>query len=332
VSHVAWLDGYFLANDVGTYRFHWSDADDPFAWDALSFASAEGHWDDLMALHVAWLEIVLFGRDSVESFYDDGVTPFSRIDGGVLERGVLAPWTIRNVEGTWVWLDNTRRVAVLQGRTYRNVSGPYDSIINDIDDVSEAYAIHFTLRGHTFYAISFPTVSRSFVWNMTNDTWYEWGIWDSSTGTYGLYLGKSYAYARSWDTHFVGSSAANGRVYRLNPALYQEDTAEIRTLMWTSHISHGTSAKKRTRRLRFNVKRGQGTVGGTEPVFTMRYRDNNRSWGNERQIGLGDIGEYPNIVEVRHLGTYKTRQYEFVHSDNSDFILNAIEEDVEPLE
>jgi hypothetical protein len=47
---------------------------------------------------------------------------------------------------------------------------------------------------------------------------------------------------------------------------------------------------------------------------------------------LGLIGETPNIVEIRKLGIYKTRQYEFIHTDNSDFLLNELEEEVEAIE
>jgi hypothetical protein len=330
VSHVAWMDGYFLANELNSPRFWWSDSGEPFLWDALSFASAEGHSDLLQALHVAWLEITLFGRDSLETYYDDGTNPFSRIDGGILERGCLAPYSIVNAGGTWVWLDKERKVITLQGRQYDHKSGPYDSIIGEIEDVTGAWAVYFAIAGHSFYVLTFPTIKWTVIWNMTTDTWTEWGLWDSETATFGMWPGKSYCYARSWDLHLLGDASV-GKVYAIRPALFQENNSSIRTIMRTAHMDHGTMAKKRSRSLLINVKRGQGGVGEDEPVFTMRYRDDNRSWSNERTIGLGEIGEIPNIVEVRTGGIYRTRQYEFTHTANSDFRLNAISENVEAL-
>jgi hypothetical protein len=331
VSHVAWLDDYFLANDIGSARFWWSDGGDPTSWGALSYATAEGHSDLLQALHVAWLEVTLFGRDSLETFYNDGESPFSRISGGVLEQGCLAPYSIVNADGIWVWLSKRRQVITLEGRAYSIKSGPYDSIISEIHDPTGAWSVHMTIAGHSFYCISFPTVKRTFVWNMTTDTWAEWGTWDSETATYGLWKGKSYCYARTWDLHLLGDSAS-GKIYKIMPTLFREDSEAIRSYMKTALTDHGTTIKKRSRRMKINVKRGQGLAGGAEPVFTMRYKDNNRAWSNERHIGLGEIGETPNIVEIRHLGLYATRQYEFTHSDNSDFILNGIEEETEALE
>jgi hypothetical protein len=325
------MDDYFLFNEVGTGRFWWTDGGDPTAVDALSFATAEGHSDILQALHVAWLEITLFGRDSVETYFNDGTSPFSRIDGGVMERGCLAPYSIVNASGMWVWLDKERRVITLEGRSYTARSGPYDGVIADIVDVTDAWAIYLTIKGHSFYCLTFPTVNRTFVWNITTDTWSEWGTWDSETATYGKWRGKSYCYARTWDLHLLGDST-EGKIYAVRPNLFLEGDASIRSLMLTAHTDHGTMAKKRSRRLKINVKRGQGVDGGAEPVFTMRYRDDNRAWSNERQIGLGLIGETPNIVEVRKLGIYKTRQYEFTHTSNSDFLLNELEEEVEAIE
>ena len=331
VSHVAWMDGYFLANELNSARFWWSDADAPADWGALSFASAEGHSDFLSALHVAWLEITLFGRDSLETYYDDGSSPFSRIEGGVMERGTLAPYSIVNAAGTWVWLDKERKVITLTGRQYDHKSGPYDKIISDIVDVSGAWAVYFSMAGQSFYTLTFPTDNWTVVWNMTTDTWSEWGTWDSETAAYRKWKGKSYCYARTWDLHLLGD-ATTGKIYIIRPNRFQEEASSIRTLMLTAHTNHGTMAKKRSRKLLINVKRGQGAAGGAEPTFTMRHKSDNRAWSNESSIGLGLIGETWNIVEKRHGGIYKTRQYEFVHSSNSDFRLNEIEEDVESLE
>jgi hypothetical protein len=46
---------------------------------------------------------------------------------------------------------------------------------------------------------------------------------------------------------------------------------------------------------------------------------------------LGSVGQHEQTLDWRRNGIYKTCQYEFVHSDNSDFILIAASEDVEAL-
>jgi hypothetical protein len=332
VSHVAWFDGYFLANDVGSAQFYWSGADEPFTWDSLDFASAEGNPDHINALHVAWLEITLFGKQTLETYYDDGSSPFARIDGGVLERGCLAPYSIVNAGGTWIWLDNERHLISLSGRNWKNLSGPYDEEISDMPDASSAIGVYFNYSGHDFYALTFPASKRTFVLNMTTDSWSEWGSWTSDTATFGMWEGGGcYAYSPTWDLHLFGSPS-DSILYRAEQDYFLEDQANIRSLMRLAHVTHGTTARKRSKRLRINVKRGQGAVGGAEPVFTLRHNTDNRGWSNEVQVGLGLVGEYQHIIELRGLGTYHSRQWEIVHSDNSDFILNEVEEDAENLE
>ena len=331
VSHVSWMDGYFLANELNSARFHWSNADEPFLWSSLSFASAEGHPDKLVALHTAWLEVTLFGAESLETYYDDGDSPFSRIEGGVLERGCIAPYSIENCGGIWVWLDSYRRVVTLQGRQWAIKSGPYDEIISKIVDVSTAYSMHCTFSGASFYVLTFPSVDLTVVWNMTTDSWSEWGTWDSDTAIFGRWIGKCYCYARTWDKHLLGGST-DSIIYEMEPGVFQEDGASIRTLMRMAHMTLGTTAQKRETKMRINVKRGQGKVGGAEPVFAIRHNSDNHGWSNEVNVGLGDIGENQHIIEIRGLGTYHSRQWEFLHTDNSDFILNGIEVEVEKME
>lgn len=332
VTHVGWMDGYFLANEKDSIRFWFSSPDDPFAWDILDFASAEGDSDFINALHVAWMEITLFGKNSLETFYNDGSSPFSRIDGGVLERGCLAPATIFNAGGTWIWLDSELHVVSLSGRNWDIRSKPVDYEIAKVEDASGSYAVYFNYSGQDFYVITFPTVERTFAYNITTDSWSEWGDWDSDTAIFGYWPGaKSHCYSIGWDIHFFGSPT-DSIIYKTVPDYYLHGSRNIRSLMRTAHVTHGTTALKRCRKLRINIKRGQGTVGGSEPLLTLRHNTDNRGWSNEIQVGLGLVGERQHIVELRSLGVYHSRQWEMCISDNCDFVLNDIEEDVEKLE
>ena len=66
--------------------------------------------------------------------------------------------------------------------------------------------------------------------------------------------------------------------------------------------------------------------------MTMRRRINNKAqWTNERWKSLGKVGDYQNYVEWRRNGIYKSVQYEFSHSDNSDFVLMSASENIEVL-
>jgi hypothetical protein len=241
VSHVGYIDGYFLGNELNTGRWYFSDATIVANWSALSFASAEGNPDNVVALHVASKEVALFGKKSIEFFYDDGSSPFSPIMGAFQEKGTIAPYSIWNFAGTYVFLDDERRIVALENRSITPLSGAYDNVVRDIDQVSDAYASGFTLGMSTFYVLSFPSVKRSFVLNLTTKTWSEWGSWNAPD--YELWPGKSYCYATDWELHLIGDNAA-GNIYKIRGDYFKWGTDNIRTLIRTGHFTSGTYEEK----------------------------------------------------------------------------------------
>ncbi len=327
VDFVAYQDGYFLANEVGTGDTHWCDVYAPQKWTSTSFANAESKPDRTLALHIANREINMFGRESLEVWYNDGVNPFSRIDGAFIEQGCSAKNSIVNIGGVWIWLNHERRLVMLEGRTPRYISGPYDDIIREIIPVSDARGYGITIGKQAYYIITFPTQKATFCYNLTSDTFSELGHWDSATGTYEAWIGQSYCYARQWQYHLVGDKDA-GKVYLLKVGEYQNDHDPMRTLMRTGWISHGTMEKKFPSYLELRVKRGQGGVTGNDPVFTIRWRDKKQTWHSERTVSLGKIGDDEIVIKLNRMGSYELRQYEIVHTDDSNFIISDMEEKI----
>ena len=102
VSHVVHVDGYILANDVGTDDEYVSDLDDALSWDAANFFNAESIPDTIEAVHVANSLIYLFGPTTLEIWYNAGLTggvPFERQQ--VIERGILAKHSVVRANNTF---------------------------------------------------------------------------------------------------------------------------------------------------------------------------------------------------------------------------------------
>ncbi len=332
VPKVAYLDGYILALEQNTARFHFPlDPTDILDWSALGFATASSKPDDLLSIKTGWDEINLFGKESLEIWVNDGATPFSKLPGAYIEQGCIAAHSVALAGTTWVWLNHERRIVALTGRTPEIISAAYDDVIRDINAVSDAYSDFISIGKHAFYLISFPSVDKTFVYDFTTGAWMEWGYWDSTNAKDKLWLGRSYAYARRWEQHLIGSRE-DSAVYQLDPDTYQDAGNEIRTVIRTGQISHGTANRKRSTVLRITVKRGLGSEAGSEPVFTLRWRDESGPWGNELQLPLGKIGETESVLQLNRLGIYRKRQYEITHSDYTDFQLAEIEEEVEVIE
>ena len=160
VSHVAMIDGYLHANEVGTGKDHWAEIGDLTNWLALSFFSAESDPDDLVAMKVAFREIIALGRQSVEFWVNDGVAPFSRIPGSAQPYGTEAPYSLAQVGGSWMWLDQSRRLVTMQGRQVVTVSSPYDRVIQRYVSVSDAVGYAVSVDGYPLYLLNFPPRRR----------------------------------------------------------------------------------------------------------------------------------------------------------------------------
>jgi len=328
VSHVAYLDGYTLANQMNTQRFWWSDNLAPSSWNASAQALAQGAPDNITALHVGWREILLAGTDSLEVWYDDGASPFSRLNGGFVERGIGAIYSIQQVGVNWMWLDERRRFVKLDNRTPTIISFPFNREIQAMPIVSDAVSSMMEVDGLPLYVINFPTAKRTLVYNYAKDAWGEWGFWNTRTASYDAFQGRAYAFARGWNEHLVGD-AITGKVYQMSRSLYSDAGNPIRTMRRTGFVSHGTTQHKFSRELRVRLKRGAGTSSVTNPQMFVRWRNDGGAFGNEHWVSLGQVGEHEYVARLFRLGRYRTRQYEFGHSDNSDFILVGAQENVE---
>lgn len=325
VSHVDYLDGYIQALPVESDSWQWSDFNDMLAWNPLSTASAEGNPDKLRALKVGWREIFLPGRQTSEIWVPDGTNPFSRLQGGFIETGCSAPYTLQKVGNFWTWLDHRRRFVQLNNRTPTDISIPYDKVIQGFTSVDDAISDVIEMEGQTFYVVTFPSAGKTLVYNEKKKSWQEWSYWNSATAENRRHRMQSYCYAQGWNLHLVGDQS-NGKIYKMSRSFFDDDGTPIRTVRRTGFIGRGTSAKKQIHRLKLTLKRGVATAAVPNPTLIVRYRDKPGAWKATREIDLGAVGHEETTIEISRLGIYTRRQWEIIHSDATDFILIGAQE------
>lgn len=267
VTQIGWHDQYLLCNNVGTNQLHYSDVGNSLSWSALSYVLAESCPDDIGAINIAWREILLLGKDSAEIFWDDGINPFSRLEGAFTERGCSAFYSLIFFDNTWHWLDHTRRFIRIDGRTPVFVSTPFDKIIQGYSVVSDCLSDLVEVAGRTFLVLSFPTAGKTLVFDYMLKNWYEWAYWNSGTATYERWLGNCVCYARDWNKWLVGSRI-DGKIYEMSMSAYTDTGAAIRTLRRTGHVDHETMSRKRSNSVFLQLKRGIGLPTGSPSEVT----------------------------------------------------------------
>lgn len=331
VTHVAFLDSYIMANSVGTARTYYSDLNSVTAWTSTSFFTAESNPDNATAMKVGWREVLVAGNESVEVWINDGQTPFSRLQGGIIQRGCSAPYTIQQVGNAWMWLDDRRKFVKLDGRDPTVISLPYDRVIQEMTAVDNAISDVIEVSGFPLYVTSFPSAGVTLVYNYLTESWSRWGYWDGSQGVYQRFLGNSYCYARGWNFHLFGDRTT-GKIYKASRDVFTDDGNPIRSTRQTGFISHGTNQMKECVELTIRLKRSVANATVTDPQMMVRWRNKNGAWNQERQVSLGQVGDHDYLVHLHRLGQYRVRQWEFTHSDATDWILVDAEEEFEVLD
>jgi hypothetical protein len=314
---IAFQDGYFVLNDVGTGTFFitslYSTDVDP-----LDFASAEGAPDDLISLICDHREIWLFGDNSTEVWFNSGAAdfPFERINGAFIEQGCAAAHSVAKADNSVFWLSRDKRgqghVMRAQGYQPQIVSTrAVEFAIDSYSTIDDAIAYTYQQEGHTFYVLTFPTANATWCLDVTTGLWHERMYWD---GAENRHRGNAYAFA--FGRHLVGDHT-NGKIYELDLDTYTDDGAEIRAIRRTQH-QHAQGRRLFWASLQIDIESGVGLVTGqgSDPQMMLRWSDDGgKTWSSEHWRDMGAIGEYARRVIWRRLGQSFNRVYEVVISD-----------------
>lgn len=329
---VGYLDGYFVFNPPNSQQIWVTALLDGTSVEPLDFAAAEGNPDDVVALISTFREIWVFGTNSTEVWYNTGGSdfPLQRIQGAFNELGCAAPYSVAKMDNAIFWLGQDARG---QGIVYR--ANGYTGVristhavewhIQQYGDISDAIAYTYQQEGHSFYVLTFPSASKTWVYDVATQAWHERGSWDVSTGEFKRHRSNCQMF---YDNQVVVGDYENGKIYALDLYKYADDITTVTTnpqrwlRSWRA-LPAGQNNLKRTAQhsLQIDLESGTGLITGqgSDPQVMLRWSDDGgHTWSNEHWAPMGKIGEYYRRVFFRRLGmTLKLRDrvYELSGSD-----------------
>lgn len=341
-SHVVYNGLRFLANETGTARFYFTDVNpisnefDPTYWAALENPlTSDSKGDNILGMYPMWDDVAVWGSQSREVWQvTGGVPPLQPRLGSLCEAGLIAPYSFQKADNTDFALcivDNKPAVVRLLGNDPVIISLDIEKVLDGFHTFNDAIGDVVSIGGQSFYIITFPTEDQTWVYNIKKKEWYQWSYWNVIPVSRSAFIGRNFIYAKSWGKHLC-QSRFDGKIYEVVPEARDDGGNTIRTEWQTGWLDGGTSKNKTVPSMRFHMKRSQGILGGTEPVIVLKYRDNgSRVWKNERQVGLGNIGEYEFYRRINGLGMFRTRQMSIVLSDSAKLILVDLDVEIKKL-
>jgi len=256
-SMVDFLDDYILAADLDSNSWKWSNNLFGKVWSSSDTIQPRTKADQVTGILVNFRHILVFGTESIETWYNAGSsTPFERIEELTIETGCVEIGTITKANNAVYFMNNERRIGKLVNGVFTIISTAFDRELQGLSDISGATCDYKTVDGRHWLLFRFPESNKSYVHDLENDGWYQWCFWNQGTTSYDRFLGDSYCYAEDWNMHLVGDRR-NGNIYSMGSNYYSDNGDTIRLLKRTGWIEHDDWGRKRSREIRFKIKRGK---------------------------------------------------------------------------
>jgi hypothetical protein len=312
----AYMDGYGIFNDPDTGRFYVTGLLDFSTVDALDFATAESSPDDILRVFVDHRELWLFGKDSIEIWVNTGAAdfPFERQTGTILERGTASGASVAKMDSSVFWLGDDGIVYRAQGYQPSRISThPLEQAIAGYSTISDAEAFTYTLDGHAYYVLTFPTAAATWVYDASTQQWHER---DSRSSDISLGRWRVQSHISCYGKHLVGDGL-NGTVWEMSPFVYAEgDEDLVRMIQFPPLYAEGRRAFMSSLEVDMEVGAGLSSGQGSDPQIMLQWSDDGgNTWSNEHWRDIGGIGNYRTRVSWERLGSFRQRTIRLSVSD-----------------
>jgi hypothetical protein len=333
-SSVSFLDGWFIVNQPNSFFFYLCNLYDGTTWAPPLFGAKENSSDFLLAVDVVAGILILWGTFTTEFWQDIGSSPmpYQRINGATANWGlaatqsraeVVVPSTgMPSMIVLGISLNGTAQVLMLvNGYTPAVISdSDVENLINNFTSFTDAVALTYTVDSHVMYQLTFPTDSRTLVYDLTTSQWFES---QTGVGLTGRHYGSLSLSSRR--ATYISDYASNN-VYTLSPTTYTDNGTPIKRQVVSRHLVSGGNPFS-IDELYLDMETGIGalTGQGSDPkVMLETSKDGGRTFGAERWASLGKLGQYlsPRVYWSR-FGQAKDFVFRVTMTDPVKFTLTA---------
>lgn len=333
-SFIGFIDGYLLAVEKDSGRFQHTVQNEFTNWPGTNTFSVDGNPDDINAMLITpFNEIMLSGDESIEQYerYPGGQVPFFR--RWSTGDGISEPWTLCFADNAAWGLNDKYEFVRLSGQTSQSVSDDIQKNIEhryslqNLGALNGAWALPCYIKGQKFIVFQSPRSTNSYgtkgftgVFDIRRGQWSDLNGWNSKNGVPDLWPGRSLF--QLWGKTFVGGE---GKIYELNPATNNNDSAVQRVYIRTAHFD--SLGPVEISAVRFTLKRGVGSYT-QDPVIMFRSNPDNKGFGLIQTRNMGYTGNNQMIVEFGAQGVADTWQFEISLTDDCPFEMRRMQVEV----
>jgi hypothetical protein len=292
---VTFMDQYFFVDNTdfpGVAQS--SKLADGTTWNALDKSTAENDPDKIQRTIAAAGDLWLMGSIACEPYWNQANPvgfPFSARKSSIIKMGLAAKWSAVEMNNSLYWLAQNKEgmfgVVSMGSGGISKVSTPaIDYQINTYSVISDAIAFTFTLEGHSYYVLTFPTANKTWVYDASTDMWSEWR-------SYGVGRFKCSFHMLLNNRHILGDSTT-GKLYEIKHGVYSDSGQQVERIRSTAYV-HKDGRDITVNKLWIEHESGVGIESGqgSNPMVMLQFsKDGGKMWSNEYWQPLGKMGEY----------------------------------------
>ncbi len=317
VTHVTYLDGFFIVNNALSDLWYISAIENPTSWAPLDFEAAAVSPDAILAHTANGAILWMIGDETAQPYYNSGnfLFPFSLILNAVQEVGIAAPHTLAESDDGVFFLATTPEgglfVYRIQGQSGRVISGEeQDDQLASVVNPSLATAFLYKQEGQSFYVITLSPQAPSLVYNIKAQTWETRTLLDGTAY-------RIFGHGVVGQQRNIGGSRLSARIYELKTDNYA-DAGGTFVRRRRTQIYHRNNHRLDWWEVVVDCQPAVGTAQppADNPVIRLRYSDDaGATFGPQLIEPLGKVGETERRAVFRNLGQARNRVFEIEVSD-----------------
>jgi hypothetical protein len=294
--------------------------DEPQHWDSSNYLTAEMFPDAVVGLGRQNNQVIVFGENSTEFFYDAANvngSPLTRNDSTTIQMGCAAPYAVYQNEKSFIFVAQSesggRAVWQVEGFQPKRISDEFiDRMIDAEVDMTDCRGFGFRTMGHLFYLLNLPTSNRTLVYDVDEKLWHEWS--SNNAGNHAVFACDYLCDNHGGAAYMLHNS--NGTLYKLDPTAYQDDGTNILVELQTNKYDMDTYKRKFLSN--FKVVGDRYEAGNSVDV---KWTDDDYvTWSNTKTVALTD--DFPNFARG---GAFRRRAFNIRNALNYQLRLESFE-------
>lgn len=303
---VVFYRGFFVFTTTDGKQLFVSNLNQPLAFDALDFGSAEGDPDRIITQVLDHDELSIIGSETTEVFRNVGGVgfPLQIIQGAFTQKGAHSKFGVVKFDNTYMFIGGGENELTAIWRQTSSASAAKissDAIDNKIqefteEEISKAFSMTYSRKGQFFAIFSFSSdriPGKTFVYNGTASALSGRSVWfEFQTGVNDAPW-RVNCIAKAYGKLLVGD-ANDGRIGFLDDSnLTEYDSPIFRSAATQPFSQDGLPIFAGELEPTFESGTGSTLGQGSNPVVRMDFSDNGgRTFENETKREIGKIGEY----------------------------------------